>query len=136
MGNDLGAIPALLGDLAKFLHQQSVDETTAPGLEVALDEILTNVVSYGYRDGHAHEVMVTLRVEKELLTIEISDDGAPFDPLTVPEPDLSADIEHRHIGGLGMHFVRTLLDRLAYKRSNGWNILTLEKRLMQQVEAQ
>jgi anti-sigma regulatory factor (Ser/Thr protein kinase) len=54
----------------------------------------------------------------------------------VPEPDLSADLEHRHIGGLGMHFVRSLLDSVAYKRSNGWNVLTLEKRLPEGMKAE
>lgn len=129
IANDLEAIPPLLNDIYRFLHQQSIAEEAVHGLDIALDEVLTNIVNYGYRDGRSHEVVVELSLAPDLLTIEVRDDGSPFDPLGVPEPDLSADLEDRHVGGLGMHFVRSLLDRLAYKRSNGWNVLTLEKRL-------
>jgi anti-sigma regulatory factor (Ser/Thr protein kinase) len=131
IANDLEAIPSLLNDIYRFLHQQGIAEEAVHGLDVALDEVLTNIVNYGYRDGKSHEVLVELSLAPDLLTIEVRDDGSHYDPLSVPEPDLSADIEDRHVGGLGMHFVRSLLDRLAYKRSNGWNVLTLEKRLSQ-----
>ncbi|PWE55643.1 hypothetical protein DEM27_13220 [Metarhizobium album] len=129
MTNDLAGIPPLLEDIGRFFLRQSLDEEAVAGLDVALDEILTNAVNYGYKDGNAHEILVSLSVESGLLSIEVRDDGGPFDPLSVPEPDLSVEIDDRQIGGLGMHFVRTLLDRVEYKRSNGWNVLLLEKNL-------
>ncbi len=59
---------------------------------------------------------------------EISDDGVAFDPLKVPPPDLTADLESRPIGGLGVHFVKTLMDEVAYRREGDRNVLTMRKR--------
>jgi anti-sigma regulatory factor (Ser/Thr protein kinase) len=136
MANDLEAIPPLLNNINRHLHHQGVSEEAVHGLDVALDELLTNIVNYGYQDGNAHEILIDISIGDDALTIELRDDGRPFDPLSVPEPDLSADIEHRHLGGLGMHFVRSLLDSVTYKRSNGWNVLTLTKRLPQETGAE
>jgi anti-sigma regulatory factor (Ser/Thr protein kinase) len=136
MTNDLEAIPPLLNSINRHLHHQDVGEESVHGLDVALDELLTNIVNYGYRDGNPHEILIDVSIGADVLTIELQDDGMPFDPLSVPEPDLSADLEHRHVGGLGMHFVRSLLDSVAYKRSNGWNVLTLEKRLPERTGAE
>ncbi len=75
------------------------------------------------------EILIEVNVEGDRLMIDIRDDGAPFDPLSIPEPDLSVELEERQIGGLGMYFVRSLLDNIEYRRSNGWNVVSLEKRL-------
>jgi anti-sigma regulatory factor (Ser/Thr protein kinase) len=136
MTNDIEAIPPLLNAINRHLHHQGVGEEAAHGLDVALDELLTNIVNYGYQDGNVHEILVDITVGTDVLIMELRDDGKPFDPLGVPEPDLSVDLEDRHVGGLGMHFVRSLLDSVVYKRSNGWNVLTLEKRLPQGTGAQ
>jgi anti-sigma regulatory factor (Ser/Thr protein kinase) len=129
IANDRNEIPAFLRAARRFFARHGLVEDDVAGLEVALDEILTNQVNYGYRDGLRHEVLVSMTAEPGRLELEIRDDGAPFDPLSVPEPDLSADLDERQIGGLGMHFVRSLLDKVSYHRSNGWNILALAKTL-------
>jgi anti-sigma regulatory factor (Ser/Thr protein kinase) len=90
--------------------------------------VLTNVVNYAYRDGAAHEIHVDLDASSGRLVIEVKDDGRPFNPLTISEPDVSADIEERTVGGLGIHFVRLIVDDLSYRRINGWNVLRLEKK--------
>ncbi|MFC6486415.1 ATP-binding protein [Nitratireductor sp. GCM10026969] len=127
--NDRAEIPTFLTAARRFFARQNLAEEDVAELEVALDEILTNQVNYGYRDGLNHEILVSMTVEAGRLLLEIRDDGEPFDPLGVPEPDLSSDIEQRQIGGLGMHFVRRLLDKVEYQRRNGWNVLTLRKNL-------
>lgn len=127
--NDRRDIPTFLSAARRFLSQHELLEDNIAELEVALDEILTNQINYGYRDGLRHEILVSMAMETDLLKVEIRDEGEPFDPLSVPQPDLSADIDDRQIGGLGMHFVRTLLDKVTYQRRNGWNILALEKGL-------
>lgn len=127
--NVVSEIPPLIADVEKFFARLNLSERATAGLDVALDELLTNAVHYGFRDANPHEMLVTLDATSDRLLIEIKDDGAPFDPLSIPTPDLSAGIEERQIGGLGMHFVRTLLDSVHYDRRNGWNVLTLEKRL-------
>lgn len=127
--NDHAAIPGLLAQVQRFLERGAVAEDDAAGVEVALDEILSNAISYAFGDGMAHEILVAPSLAGDRLTIEIRDDGAPFNPLLVPPPNLSDDIDERQIGGLGMHFVRTVMDDVEYRRCDGWNVLTLGKRL-------
>jgi anti-sigma regulatory factor (Ser/Thr protein kinase) len=129
IGNTHGDIQVAAEKVRRFLEMHGSGEEDIIGIDVALDEILTNAVNYGFEDGNAHEILLSLSIESGMLTIEVQDDGRPFDPLAIPVPDLDADLETRQIGGLGMHFVRTLLDTVSYSRRNGWNVLTLEKRL-------
>jgi anti-sigma regulatory factor (Ser/Thr protein kinase) len=129
IGNSHGDIQVAAEKVRRFLEMHGVGEEDVTRIDVALDEILTNAVNYGFEDGEAHEILLSLSIAADCLAIEVQDDGRPFDPLGIPEPDLDADLESRQIGGLGMHFVRTLLDRVSYSRRNGWNVLSLEKQL-------
>ncbi len=129
IGNSHGDIQVAAEKVRRFLEMHGVGEEDVTRIDVALDEILTNAVNYGFEDGEAHEILLSLSIAGDCLSVEVQDDGRPFDPLGIPEPDLDADLESRQIGGLGMHFVRTLLDRVSYSRRNGWNVLSLEKQL-------
>jgi anti-sigma regulatory factor (Ser/Thr protein kinase) len=134
--NDLHAIPRVLGQIAAFFSQHSMTEDDIEGIDVAIDEILTNAIGHAFTDGMAHEMYVHLAAEAGEVVIEVHDDGAPFDPLGAPPPDLSDDIELRQIGGLGIHFVSTVMDKMHYQRTAGWNVLTLHKHLRQVAQSQ
>ena len=100
-------------------------------VNLALEEIVINVMNYGHDDG-LHEIDITLITEENSLTIEIVDDGRPFDPLhDAPKPDVNAELEDRDIGGLGIHFVRKMMDDVRYRREEGKNHLTLVTSLVQ-----
>ena len=95
-------------------------------LNLSLDELITNTVSYGYQDTDEHEIRVTVTECDGLLVVVLEDNGIAFDPFTAaPEPDLDAGVEERRIGGLGVHFVKTLMDQVAYERVEGCNRITL-----------
>ena len=94
-------------------------------VNLALEELVINVMNYGH-DGGLHEIDITLTSDENSLTIEIVDDGRPFDPLhDAPRPDVNAELEDRDIGGLGIHFVRKMMDDVRYRREEGKNHLTL-----------
>ena len=98
-------------------------------INLSLDELITNTVSYGYQDSDAHEIRVTLTEREGSLVAVMEDDGIAFDPFTtVSAPDLEADVEERAIGGLGVHFVKTFMDEVAYERVDGVNRITLIQR--------
>ena len=98
-------------------------------LNVALDELITNTVSYGYQDTDEHEIRVTLTERNGALVAVVEDDGMAFDPFTAaPAPDLEAGVEERPIGGLGVYFVKTLMDEVAYERVDNCNRITLAQR--------
>lgn len=94
-------------------------------IELAAEEVLVNIFSYGY-PGTKGDVSIECRVEDDLrLVLEISDNGVPFNILEVPNPDVTADISHRRVGGLGVFFVKEMADTARYRRKGGRNILTL-----------
>ncbi len=107
------------------------EENWSPALvfrvNLVLEELGLNIMSYGH-DDHLHEIEITLTSEADVFTIEVADDGRPFDPLNdAPRPNLEAALEDRAVGGLGLHLVRTLMDEMHYRRERGKNHLTLIK---------
>jgi serine/threonine-protein kinase RsbW len=98
-------------------------------VNIALDEVLSNIIAYGFADGEQSEILVRLGYRPGEMVVEVVDSGKPFDPLTVPAPDLGTSLAARQIGGLGIHFVRSLMDEVAYARVSGKNRLRLSKKL-------
>lgn len=88
-----------------------------------LEEIVTNTINYGYDDARKHEIIVRLEVTENSLNIEICDDGREFNPFNEPEPNVSLRSHEPQVGGLGIHFVRKMLDICAYDRREGRNIV-------------
>lgn len=100
-------------------------------VNLALEEVVINVMNYGHDDG-LHEIDIILTTEEDALTIEIVDDGRPFDPLNdAPIPDVNAELQDRNIGGLGVHLVRKMMDDVRYRREEGKNHLTMVTSLVQ-----
>jgi anti-sigma regulatory factor (Ser/Thr protein kinase) len=95
---------------------------------LALEEAVTNIMKHAF-DGvpPPHLITVRLDIAAALLVAEVIDNGRPFDPTTVPAPDLSLPLEQRPTGGLGIHLMRSIMDRIAYRRGNGNNLLRMEK---------
>jgi anti-sigma regulatory factor (Ser/Thr protein kinase) len=96
---------------------------------LAIEELVTNCIHYGYDDAGEHTIVITMSVADGTLTMTVEDDGHEFDPLARETPDLTVPAEDRSIGGLGIHLLRSLSDGMAYERRNGTNRLTLTKRL-------
>lgn len=95
-------------------------------VNLILDELGVNVMSYG---GEVSGIEISLSSEEEAITIEITDDGEPFDPLNdAAEPDLTSPLGERRVGGLGLYLVRSMVDELHYRREQGKNHLVLMKR--------
>ena len=98
-------------------------------IKLVVEEIGTNIVKYGYDDEGDSDIRITLTSDSDALTMEIVDDGKPFDPFAeAPPPDLDSPIPDRPIGGLGVYLVQKLMDESQYRRENGKNKVTLIKR--------
>jgi serine/threonine-protein kinase RsbW len=126
--NKLSELDRFNQTLTKFGRQRGLSDTVLHDLNLALEEILTNIISYGYTDGGEHEIRVRLSVQPGEVKAEVEDDGQPFNPLDVPEPDTAKALEERTIGGLGIHLVRKIVDALEYKRQGERNLLTIKKK--------
>jgi len=124
---ELARVTARLDDLAA---RRGLPPDAVADMNVALDEVLTNIFSHAYDDARAHEIRVALAVYPGAVQAEVEDDGRPFDPLTAAPPDRTAPLAEREIGGLGIHFVRSLLSDVAYQRIGDRNRLVLTKALV------
>ncbi len=98
-------------------------------VNLALDEVVTNAILYGFEDAGDQELCVHLRLAGSELHAELVDHGRAFNPLEVQSPNLDLPLQDREVGGLGIHLVRSLMDRLDYRRDGSKNVLTLIKRI-------
>ena len=95
-------------------------------INLALDELIANTVMYGLEEVSEAEIAITLRVAAGKLILIMEDNGKWFDPTQDTQADVSSTLEDRAVGGLGLHLVKSLTDRMSYEFANGWNRLTLE----------
>ncbi len=93
-------------------------------LQVAIDEVVANICHYAYQKPPG-EVLVQIESGKGRFAVDFIDEGIPFDPLMVDEPDINADIAEREMGGLGIFLVRRVIDEVHYKRDKSKNVFTL-----------
>lgn len=124
----LSEIRRLAEAVEDFSSRHAVPSRAAHHITLAADELITNVIEHGAGDDR-RPIMVTLRREPGRFMMEIAHRGEAFDPTRASTPDIAAPIEDRPIGGLGIHFAKTLLDGLSYVRRRGMNRLTLTKSL-------
>jgi len=98
-------------------------------LNLVIDELVTNIINYAYRDDAEHWITVIVRFEEGSLVMRVEDDGIPFNPILSEVPDCSCPVERRVVGKLGIHLARQFADGLVYERCGNRNILTLTKRV-------
>ena len=123
--NQLSEIERLARIVDDFGRRHQIEAQIIYNMKLALDEILTNIISYAYDDAKEHIIVIRLSLDQEKWTVEVEDDGRPFNPLNAPEPDTKQLLGERPIGGLGIHLVRKLIDELEYRRLNDRNILVM-----------
>lgn len=127
--NRLSELPRLAQWLETFAQAHGIDTKTLTKLNLALDELVTNIVNYAYPDGETHSFTLEVQRQGNQLEAELIDDGIPFNPLDMPDADTESDIDERQIGGLGIHFVRQTMDEVQYRFERGRNHLRLIKQI-------
>jgi anti-sigma regulatory factor (Ser/Thr protein kinase) len=125
--NNISEIERLNNLLESFGKDNDIPQKTIFSINLALEEMISNVIYYGYKDFEEHLITVLLSYRDDEINITIEDDGSEFDPTKVSEPNKDLPVEERQIGGLGIHLARTLIDEMKYKRENKKNILMLRK---------
>ncbi len=122
--NDVESLMAVTAELEALLERADASAEAVHTCSLALEEIVTNVIRYGHADAAAHAIRFAAEIGKEHVVLRFEDDGRAFDPLAAPPPALDRPYEERPIGGLGIHLVRKLAERIEYERSGGLNKLT------------
>jgi anti-sigma regulatory factor (Ser/Thr protein kinase) len=125
--NRLAEVESVAEIVSQFCATHSLSNQLLVALGVSLDEALSNIIRYAYKDGADHSILVQLDYGPESVAATVEDDGWPFNPLSVPALDLAAPDRDR---GFGVHFIRNLMDDVRYVRKNGINRLEMRKRIL------
>ena len=127
--SNLSELDNLCRHLETFGQKTGLSKKFVFEVNLVLDELFTNIISYGFDDGCEHVIKVTITPENGGLCLYIEDDGKPFNPVEFEVPDVSCSIEECKIGGLGIHIIRKLMDDICYERCEDKNVLKLKKSL-------
>ncbi|HOO54705.1 MAG TPA: ATP-binding protein [Methanothrix sp.] len=120
----LDELPKISDFILDSTEGSELDQRERYHLMMAVDEACTNIIKYG----GSTEIEIRCHVEGERVEVEITDDGVAFNPLEAPAPEISAPLEEREVGGLGIHFIRTLTTDVKYEHRQGKNNLTMTLR--------
>lgn len=123
--NDMQELTHVLQVVNVFLEPRALPSKLVYAVNLISEEILMNIIKYGYDDGESHEIEVQIEVEQEEVALTVIDDGREFNPLTVPPPDRSKSAMDRLEEGLGLQFVRHMRNAIEYRREEDKNILKI-----------
>lgn len=121
-----------LEQISKFIEQAGLtaglDDTAVCRCQLAVDEACTNIIEHAYEGEGRGSIDIVCDLGAGELTITIADQGKPFDPNSVPEPQLGAQLDDMQVGGLGLYFMRQVMDAVEFSYQDGSNKLVLVKR--------
>lgn len=122
---ELSDIGSLFRMIETFGEANELPEPKVYVVNLMLDELVTNLVMHGDSNSGTLRANIRLEVGEGGITLTVEDDGQPFDPTAAEAPDVDAALEDRQVGKLGLHFVKSLADRVSYRLENGRNLLTI-----------
>lgn len=125
--NRLDEIDRVNAAFNEFAERHALDSKLRRKINLVFDEILNNIITYAYEDKDEHLIDVHVRLSQAGLTVTITDDGKPFNPFENQATDTTLSVEDRLFGGLGVHLVRNVMDRVSYERHGENNVVLLEK---------
>jgi len=125
LANDLREIANVAAHIDSFCAEREIAHEVPYAVNLALEELLSNTITYGYDDEEAHRIEVVLRLEGEALVVIIVDDAKAFDPTQAPEP--ASPLDDDGLGALGLLLVNRMMDRVEYQRRAGCNVTVLTK---------
>lgn len=128
--NDIAELRELQHCIEELAGNWELPTKVSMNLNLVLEEIVSNIIFYAYEDDLRHRIHIDFYKEQNSIRVVITDDGKVFNILQAGDfEDTDKDVEERKIGGLGIHFVKTLMDEVAYLRKDNQNILTLIKNI-------
>jgi serine/threonine-protein kinase RsbW len=123
----LDSLPALSDFVAGASRTLGIDAQSAYKLQLAVEEACANVIQHGAAGAlpGQHSIAVDVCRSARTCTVTLRDRGRPFDPTSLPPPDLSPQLRKRRPGGLGIYLIRRLMDEVSYDTEDGVNTLTM-----------
>jgi anti-sigma regulatory factor (Ser/Thr protein kinase) len=128
IANEVSDLKGLMEGATGFLESRGVDAQAVYRINLALEEMVTNIIKYSYDSPGRRNIEVTLEIGEDEITAVIIDDGHDFNPVLHEENPPPEKPEDREIGGWGIPLIKKLLDRMDYRREGGRNILEIATR--------
>ena len=125
--NTASELDTLCRHVANFGHSIGLSQKTIFQINLALDELFTNIISYGYKETGNHRIHFDISCNEGTVIIRVEDNGVPFDVAAFKAPDPQNTLEDCKVGGLGLHLIRKLMDDISYDRLNNRNVVILRK---------
>lgn len=128
--NTISEVTQLGKDIHRFAQAYPLDEETVYHLNLCLEELIGNIILYGFQDDKEHHIELDMAYDEKLsqVTMLIKDDGIAFNPLVdAPCPPLEASLAERRQGGLGVYLVKKFMTTILYAREEDYNVLKLTK---------
>lgn len=122
------SIPQVAAFVERELENFSCPMKTLAQINIAVDEIYSNIVNYAYGDGVGKASVAVESAGENTVRVTFEDSGIPYDPLAKPDPDVTLSAEERKIGGLGIFIVKKTMDSMEYKYEDDKNILAIVKK--------
>lgn len=119
--------PHISNKIEAFLEKEQINPSIINKILLCVDELITNIIAHAYADHQEHAVSLECSVMEDRISLELRDDGIPFNPTEKNRPALIKNIDDAPIGGLGIHLVMTLMDHVEYEREGDYNVLRATK---------
>jgi anti-sigma regulatory factor (Ser/Thr protein kinase) len=126
--NSLDELEPLVRGISDWCQQRSFSQETIYEVSLIVDEVVSNIIRHGFKDGGEHRIQISVWTEGDDMAMAVRDEGVAFDPLLMPAPDLTRPMDERKPGGLGIFMVKQLTQEILYRREDGRNVLLLKKR--------
>jgi serine/threonine-protein kinase RsbW len=135
VANEVAHMRTLRVALDRFGHEHQLPADVLRSLQVAVDEVVSNVIKYAWPSGGTHEVLLRVGLRSDHVEVEIVDDGVPFDPRDPPPPPaFELEAGGLPIGGRGLRLVDRLMDEVDYTRLGNQNRLRIRKSIVKPVQ--
>lgn len=125
--NEEQELSRVAGFMEEVCDELQLDPHLAMKLQLAIEEMVVNVISYAYPKGSFADISLTVEADGKELTLVLSDSGVPFDPTAKDDPDLDVDPMDREQGGMGILIVKNIMNEVSYQRLGDTNQLTMKK---------
>jgi serine/threonine-protein kinase RsbW len=127
--NQIGELPKLADKIEQLAERWEMSQALSMNINLVIEEATSNIINYAFIDDKKHEIRISISLINNLLTIIITDNGIPFNPLQHQQPDISLSAEERPVGGLGIFLISQIMDKMHYTREENRNILKLIKNI-------
>ena len=125
----LDSLTAINGFVSRAAEAAGLDAQAVYAVQIAIDEACSNIIAHAYGGEGRGDIECTCRIGDDGLTVILRDYGRPFDPSSVPKPDLHASLADRDAGGLGLYLLRQMMDEVQFEFTpDAGNSLTMVKR--------